>query len=218
MNYIIPATESQVESDIDVRTRLLDSAEELFAKYGLADVSIRDIVGKAKANLGAINYYFGSKEKLIAEVFERRLIPLNRERFQMLDTLEKNLEYLTVEQILEAVFRPTLNSRLQSSHGGKAFTTLLGRSILEPRPHVEQLLKAHFTPLIDRLEKLLIFILPHLSKEEIFWRLSFAFGALHRWLLLNDTWIPVAASGVTQEDQLQKLISFTAAGLKAPLS
>src|SRR5437588_736604 len=55
----------------DTRSRILDGAEELFGERGLDRVSIRDITRKAKVNLAAINYHFGSKEDLIAEIFWR---------------------------------------------------------------------------------------------------------------------------------------------------
>jgi AcrR family transcriptional regulator len=44
---------------------------------GCAATSPRMITAKAKINLAAVNYHFGSKDALIREVFERRLGPLN---------------------------------------------------------------------------------------------------------------------------------------------
>jgi AcrR family transcriptional regulator len=54
------------------RERLLDTAERLFAERGFAGTSVRDITDEAGANLGAVNYYFQSKENLYAQVFRRR--------------------------------------------------------------------------------------------------------------------------------------------------
>ncbi len=56
----------------DTRERLLDTAERLFAARGFAGTSVREITDAAGANLGAVNYYFRSKEILYAEVFARR--------------------------------------------------------------------------------------------------------------------------------------------------
>jgi TetR/AcrR family transcriptional regulator, regulator of cefoperazone and chloramphenicol sensitivity len=55
------------------RERLLDTAERLFAGRGFAGTSVREITDAAGANLGAVNYYFRSKENLYAEVFTRRV-------------------------------------------------------------------------------------------------------------------------------------------------
>jgi len=54
------------------RERLLDTAERLFAERGFAATSVRDITDAAGANLGAVNYYFRSKDNLYVEVFIRR--------------------------------------------------------------------------------------------------------------------------------------------------
>lgn len=54
------------------RERLLDTAERLFAARGFAGTSVREVTDAAGANLGAVNYYFRSKENLYTKVFERR--------------------------------------------------------------------------------------------------------------------------------------------------
>lgn len=54
-----------------VPDRLLAVAAALFAREGFDAVSVRDITSKAKANLGAVTYHFGSKEALFHAVIER---------------------------------------------------------------------------------------------------------------------------------------------------
>jgi AcrR family transcriptional regulator len=73
----------------DTRLRILDVAEELFGEHGFDRVSIRDITKKARVNLAAINYHFGSKEDLIAAIFERRVVPVNEARLAALDAVER---------------------------------------------------------------------------------------------------------------------------------
>jgi AcrR family transcriptional regulator len=50
---------------------LLDAAEELFAQHGFEGASVREITHRAKANLGAITYHFGSKAALFEAVVMR---------------------------------------------------------------------------------------------------------------------------------------------------
>jgi hypothetical protein len=92
---------------------------------------------------------------------------------------------------------------------------LFGRCLAEPRPDVEALLRRQFEPLVEELDGALMKALPHLSRREIFWRMKFTFGALHHWLLTRDRFLPAWAAGTDLEDQIQKLIGFAAAGLKA---
>jgi|SRR5579883_1157844 len=52
----------------DVKARLLDAAEQVFAEKGYDAASVREICGRANANVAAVNYYFGDKERLYTEV------------------------------------------------------------------------------------------------------------------------------------------------------
>ncbi len=61
--------ETNTEANRDTRTALILAAGELFAKQGFDGVSTRMIAEKAKVNLGAIHYHFGSKENLYVETF-----------------------------------------------------------------------------------------------------------------------------------------------------
>lgn len=58
------------------RDRLLRAAQRLFAERGYAGASVRTITGQARANLGAITYHFGSKERLHHAVLTGLFTPL----------------------------------------------------------------------------------------------------------------------------------------------
>lgn len=68
----MPKAETQTstrERDPDGRKeRILTAAEEVFARHGFADSSVREISRLADVNVASINYYFGSKEGLYREV------------------------------------------------------------------------------------------------------------------------------------------------------
>lgn len=199
----------------DTKSRILDVAEELFGDQGLDRVSIRDITDAAKVNIAAVNYHFGSKEELIAAVFERRVRPLNEARLTALDQVEKGSRTPKVEEILSAFIRPTLTCCLNKPSGGDAFAKLFGRCLAEARPDIEAMIKKQFEPIADRLQAALARALPHLSREDVFWRTKFMFGALHHWLLTRERFIPDFARTTDLESQTQKLITFASAGFKA---
>src|SRR5437868_5312426 len=196
----------------NTRSRILDVAERLFGEQGLDRVSIRDITRKARVNLAAINYHFGSREDLIAAVFERRIVPLNNARLLALDAVEQaaGKRSPAVEKILEAFIRPALESSLKDAGGGRAFCNLFGRCLSEPSPEVEVLLKKQFEPLAERMHRALKRSLPRLSRPDIFWRMKFTYGALHHWLLTKDKFRPDWVGDVGIETQTRKLISFAA--------
>src|SRR5260370_20239971 len=53
------------------RDRLLVAARALFAQRGFAGASVRAITERARANLGAVTYHFGSKQALYTAVLDQ---------------------------------------------------------------------------------------------------------------------------------------------------
>jgi len=56
--------------DTGTRVRLLHAARKVFAEHGRENATIREICSLAKANVAAVNYHFGSKEKLYVAVLQ----------------------------------------------------------------------------------------------------------------------------------------------------
>lgn len=54
----------------ETRMRLLDAAGEVFSSKGYQAATVREITKLAKANLAAIHYHFGSKDRLYQAVLE----------------------------------------------------------------------------------------------------------------------------------------------------
>src|SRR5665213_146174 len=74
-----------VNSSGSTKERILGAAEVLFAQRGFDGASLRQLTTAAGVNLAAVNYHFGSKDKLVEEVFRRRLDALNASRLAALD-------------------------------------------------------------------------------------------------------------------------------------
>src|ERR1700755_1878938 len=99
---------TQMASD-QTRTAILAAAERLYADRGFGDVTLRDIVAEANVNLAAVNYHFGSKDELIAELFVTRSLALNRERLRELRAAEERGNgHAQVADILYALVGPSL--------------------------------------------------------------------------------------------------------------
>jgi len=54
----------------ETRQRLLTAAAEVFARKGFWEATHAEICEKAKANIAAVNYHFGSKENLYVEAWK----------------------------------------------------------------------------------------------------------------------------------------------------
>src|SRR5262247_3864405 len=58
------------------RERLLDAAVACFAADGIAATSLRSIAIKAGVTPALVNYYFGSKERLLDAFVTERVLPV----------------------------------------------------------------------------------------------------------------------------------------------
>lgn len=67
------------------RERIIEAAGRLFAEKGFKETTVKDITDLAGANVAAVNYYFGDKEKLYEEViihvfdYMRKNFPLDKD-------------------------------------------------------------------------------------------------------------------------------------------
>jgi len=60
----------------ELQSKLLDISEELFAEYGYAATSIRNIADTAGVNPALVHYYFRTKRGLLVAVLDRALEPM----------------------------------------------------------------------------------------------------------------------------------------------
>ncbi|MDN5924231.1 MAG: TetR family transcriptional regulator, partial [Xanthomonadales bacterium] len=128
--------------EFSTRQRILVAAEELFAEHGFAGASLRRVTAAAKVNLAAVNYHFGSKEKLIEEVFRRRLDMLTEQRMQALAKVAGD-KACTLEDVLNAFIRPALELSL-SDRGGAAFMRVMARAYAEQDDSFREFLSTHY--------------------------------------------------------------------------
>lgn len=218
----VPAKIGSAEGALnETRERVLEVAERLFAERGLDAVSVRDITAAAEANLGAINYHFGTKDRLIEAVFERRLVPMTETRLRALDAVEKAAGNRPpdLELVLEAVFRPVVEEATDPKRGGATFGTLMARCFVDPNPAMAKVMHRHFHPVIKRCDGALLRAMPHLTPEDVFWRMHLLMGGLHQSLLMLGHRPPpgLPALRLEPETYIRRFVAFAAAAFRAPL-
>jgi AcrR family transcriptional regulator len=207
----------------DTKSRILDAAESLFTEHGFEATSLRQLTTAAGVNLAAVNYHFGSKEELFQAVLTRRLDPMNQERIDLLERYEREAggKPLTCEKILSAMLIPALNLARDEKRGGKNFLRVLGRAYADPAPFIRHFLSEQYAEMISRFKDAFLKALPHLTRQELTWRLHFVMGALSYTLAGTDSLKLMLQVITVEEDNdellLQRLAPFLAAGLKAPL-
>ena len=205
----------------DTKTRILDVAEALFMEHGFEATSLRQLTTAAGVNLAAVNYHFGTKEELFQAVLTRRLDPMNQERIRLLDDLEREAagKPIACEKILSAMLIPALRLSRDEERGGKNFLRLIGRAYADPAPFIRQFLSDQYAEMISRFKEAFLLTLPHLTRQELTWRLHFVMGALSYSLAGTDVLklLAQAMPGESNDDEmlLERLAPFLVAGLKA---
>lgn len=128
------------------RERLLDAAEALFAERGYHAVSMRDIAGRAKVNLAAAGYHFGSKENLFTESVMRRMRPLNERRLAQLAELEQRAEPASLPEVLACFARVMIEEALRDPVSGTRLHRALSRLFAESDPIAHAVFRHEMLP------------------------------------------------------------------------
>jgi|CXWL01.1.fsa_nt_gi AcrR family transcriptional regulator len=212
--------------------RILAAAEELFADFGIAGTSVRNITEKAKVNVAAVNYHFETKENLVRKVLERRAADLEQLRTIALDAAEAKASREgrepTAIELVEAMIFPIVDKALAETDGWQHFIRFLSRLTWEPgfeelgRPPDSQI------RIFERFEAALTRAVPHLADDlmQRKWRLAFMRSATQQSLMMITTLksgkypkdLPIAAAAAaTPIDTIKReLAAFIASGLAAP--
>ena len=207
----------------DTKGRILEATELLFIEFGYEAMSLRQITARAKVNLAAVNYHFGSKEALMQSVLGRRLDPLNTRRLALLTACEERWtkEQLTCDHVLGALFVPALQMARNPDTGGPAFLRLMGRVYSDTSPFVQNYLLGHYAPVFGRFFEAFSCALPHVPRAELGWRLHFSLKALAGVLAGDDlnNLLPMFTQGKPMNDAslLARLTALVVATLNAPI-
>ena len=200
---------------LPTKERILGAAEELFARHGFEGASLRQLTAAAGVNLAAVNYHFGSKDRLIEEVFRRRLDQLSSRRMAALQRVSGEPD-TTVEQVLAAFIVPALE--LSHDGNGSLFMRVLARAFAEHDDTLRKFLSDNYGHVMRQFTAEFARLLPHLSKEELYWRVDLVTGALTH--AMSGFGMIQRKSDVTEhvhrEQTAEHLIRFAAAGLKSP--
>lgn len=167
------------------RSAILSAAERLYAARGFADVTMRDIVTAANVNLSAVNYHFGSKDELIAELFVTRSLVTNRERLQELKAAESAGDgRAAIDDIFTALVGPTLRGCLGPGKQRSDAARFMIRASIESVAPIRKIKNRE----VDHLRRFAAAIrraLPDHDPAEIFWSIHFALAMAHQ--TIRDT-------------------------------
>jgi TetR/AcrR family transcriptional regulator, regulator of cefoperazone and chloramphenicol sensitivity len=135
-------------SSAETRQRLLDAAAEVFASKGFANTTVREICRKAGANIAAVNYHFGDKQKLYAAVFAdshpKAGNSFSPEEFAGLEGEQRLREFI------RRFMKHLLDPGRASCHG-----QLIAREMAEPTGMLDEFIETEVRPRVTLLQSII---------------------------------------------------------------
>jgi AcrR family transcriptional regulator len=171
---------------------------------------VRTITALAETNSSAINYYFQSRENLLAEVGRRRMEVHNERISERLAEIEIGAGAATVED----VFRPLVETAFEIWAKDLVLKSLRKMSIIEPLV-IASFSAYEVNQIYNRMLSYLIKACPHFTPLDIEWRFRISFGAVMYQLMVRDVLArPILAKEIT----IERMVRFIADSFADPAS
>jgi AcrR family transcriptional regulator len=202
----------------DVRNRLLDAAEKLFSERGFADTSVRDITAEANCNVAAVNYHFGSKEKLYTDVWRHNLLLLRDNQIASIEkVMSENQDTLRLEDLLKSFAETFIGSLVDETRSNRLLKLMMREMLdrhLPPDMFADEVIK----PTLGAMQKALLKICPGLQQSQTALIVFSIIGQLIHAVRIRTMF------GQSNKDELlifdlpeivDHIIKFSAAGIRA---
>ena len=145
---------------MDTKTRILQAAVRLFGEHGLKGASIRDICSEADANIAAVNYYFGGKDPLYAQVIRSVCNGVME-----LDPMPEGSPGDTGEDRLCAWISWYIQRQRDERY--MSFMEFVRREIADPTPMLKEIAEQVIEPVLSELRSRIAALLPVGTSDEI---------------------------------------------------
>jgi AcrR family transcriptional regulator len=128
-----------------LETRILDAAERLFAKDGVAATGMRAIATSAKASIGAVYHHFKSKEDILESIVRQEL----EERQRFLEGLRS--QGLPLEAQIEQIVQMHFTLLQERSDAARLFF----RERFDPHPALQTKIQALYDEVAEYVAEIL---------------------------------------------------------------
>lgn len=171
------------------RERILKAAERIYAASGFHGMSLRDVTLLANVNLAAVNYHFGSKDKLIHALADRRLTPLNAERMAHLEKLREKYggNPIPIKDLVASLVTPVLKALRQARSTRAVMVRLAGQMMTDEPQRFAHLHRVFYKDIFEQFVSEFVRSLPHLNQHQIYTRFFCAFCTVLGLRLMHES-------------------------------
>jgi AcrR family transcriptional regulator len=149
-------------SDDTTRRRLLESAGEVFASKGFDASTTREICQRAGANIAAVNYYFGDKQRLYAQCVHHAHC-MRVEEVPLPEWAEGTPPEVKLRGFIHSMLERMLYTQRPAWH-----LELMLRELARPTEACAEVVEQYIRPMADTLSGILQEMRPDHSPEELF--------------------------------------------------
>jgi AcrR family transcriptional regulator len=208
---------SKVRAKPTSKEEILDAAERLFAHTGFDGTSMREIAQAAGVAQALLHYHFKTKEGLFEAMFARRSDAINRIRLARLEAmLKRGSPHL--EDIIDALLRPTVEAGHDPERGGSRFATLILTTGASSHDWQKGLISTSYDAMARRYIEALRIVLPGLSLANAAWGYLFVIGSALTQMSPTGRADRLSDGETTDSDteiMLSRAVTFAAAGMRA---
>jgi TetR/AcrR family transcriptional regulator, regulator of cefoperazone and chloramphenicol sensitivity len=177
------------------KARILEAAGTIFAQKGFETATIREICHAAGANLAAVNYHFGDKQRLYLEAVKHA----HCSRAEEVPLPE--WDAATVPEVKLTEFIGVLLKRMLGAHKVPWHLQLMLREVVRPSIACEDLVRDYIRPHFEVLKAILRDLLPEDVSDDTLALTAFSVIGQCLFYRLTDPVVRMLLSG----DQFERL-------------
>jgi AcrR family transcriptional regulator len=145
---------SSLPPDDATRQQLLEAAGAVFAETGFRAATVREICRRAGANIAAVNYHFGDKETLYAEVLRHSQQKALEKHPLLLDVSPNAAPEKRLRAFVQSLLLRIFDSGPIAWHG-----KLMSREMIEPTAALDSMVEERIRPMAEHLRQIVAEIL-----------------------------------------------------------
>jgi len=166
VSRLVPANGTRLHRGDATRKRLIEAAIEIFAVNGFDGASTRMLAARARANLGAIPYYFGSKAGLYRASAQYIADGLSEKMIGTVTEVElalkgRNLEDHELFELFDRLMIGKFAAIVLGSKEADSWSYFIVREQMRPGEGFETLYRS----VMARIQKLCVMLVARLTKE-----------------------------------------------------